>query len=51
MGDRNIVALGAIVLGKLEVDEFLVAGSPARPIRSVSDELAAGRYKRSFDDW
>jgi acetyltransferase-like isoleucine patch superfamily enzyme len=51
LGDRNVVALGSVVLSKIEANEYLLAGAPARPIRSISDELAAGHYKRSFNDW
>ncbi len=51
IGDRNIVALGSVVFSKLDGDESLISGFPAKPIRSISDDLAAGRYRFSFEDW
>ena len=51
LGHDNIVALGSVILSKIEVDAHLIAGVPARPMRSIRAELDAGRYHRSFDDW
>ena len=51
VGDRNIVALGSVLFGKLDVDEHLISGFPAKPLRSVADDMAAGRYAFTFADW
>lgn len=51
LGADNVVALGSVILSKIEADAHLIAGVPARAVRSVREELDAGRYHRSFDDW
>lgn len=51
IGDRNIVGLGSVVSGKIDANESMIAGFPAKAIRSISDDLAAGKYRFSFDDW
>ncbi|WP_152045242.1 acyltransferase [Aureimonas psammosilenae] len=51
IGDRNIVALGSVVFSKIDANESLISGFPAKPIRSISEDLAAGRYRFSFEDW
>lgn len=51
VGDRNIVALGSVLFGKLDVDEHLISGFPAKPLRSIADDVASGRYAFTFADW
>lgn len=51
IGDRNIVGIGSVVLGRIEADESLISGFPAAPVRSIADGLASGRYAFTRDDW
>ena len=51
VGDRNIVGIGSVVLGRIAADESLVSGFPAAPVRSIAAELAAGRYRFCKGDW
>jgi acetyltransferase-like isoleucine patch superfamily enzyme len=51
IGDRNIVALGSVVLSKIEADDSLISGFPAKAIRSIAEDRAAGKYRFSFEDW
>lgn len=51
IGDRTIVGIGSVVLGRLDSHESLVSGFPAAPVRSIADGLASGRYAFTRDDW
>jgi acetyltransferase-like isoleucine patch superfamily enzyme len=51
IGDRNILALGSVVLSKIEASDSLISGFPAKAIRSIADDRAAGKYRFSFEDW
>ena len=51
VGNHNIVALGSVLFGKLDVDQQLISGFPAKPIRSIAADVAAGRYAFTFADW
>lgn len=51
IGHRNIVALGSVVLGKVDACESLISGFPARAIRSIAEDVQGGRYRFSFEDW
>ncbi len=51
MGDRNILALGSVVLSKIEANDSLISGFPAKAIRSIAEDRAAGKYRFSFEDW
>jgi len=51
VGSRNIVALGAVVMSKLTCDASLISGVPAKPFRSIEEDLKNGKYRFSFDDW
>lgn len=51
IGDRNILALGSVVLSKVEADDSLISGFPAKAIRSIAEDRAAGKYRFSFEDW
>lgn len=51
VGNRNIVALGSVVLSKVEASDSLISGIPARPIRSIAEDVEGGRYRFSFEDW
>lgn len=51
IGDRNIIALGSVVLSKIEANDSLISGFPAKAIRSIAEDRAAGKYRFSFEDW
>lgn len=51
IGSRNIVALGSVVLGRLDASDSLISGAPATPIRSIAQDVQGGRYRFSFEDW
>lgn len=51
VGRRVLVGLGSVVVGRIEGDEILVSGFPARPLRSIAEDLAQGRYRFSKLDW
>ena len=51
IGHRNIVALGTVVLGKVEDCDSLISGFPAKAIRSIAEDVQGGRYRFSFEDW
>jgi carbonic anhydrase/acetyltransferase-like protein (isoleucine patch superfamily) len=51
VGDRTIVGIGSVVVGRIAGDGVLIAGSPAKPIRDIAGDLDAGRYRYSRSDW
>jgi len=51
IGDRNILALGSVVLSKVDANDSLISGFPAKAIRSIAEDRAAGKYRFSFEDW
>ena len=51
IGDRCIVALGSVVFSKIDVEDHLISGFPAKPLRSIAEDRAAGKYRFSFEDW
>jgi acetyltransferase-like isoleucine patch superfamily enzyme len=51
IGDRNIIALGSVVLSKIEANDSLISGFPAKAIRSIAEDRAGGEYRFSFEDW
>jgi acetyltransferase-like isoleucine patch superfamily enzyme len=51
VGARNLVGIGSVVLGRIEAEASLVSGFPARPVRSIADDLETGRYRFSRTDW
>lgn len=51
IGSRNIVGIGSVVLKRIEGDEMLISGFPAATVRSISTELARGKYQFSKLDW
>lgn len=51
IGSNNIVALGSVVMSKLTCNSCLISGMPAKPFRSIEDDLKNGKYHFSFDDW
>ena len=51
LGNDNIVGLGSVVSSKIDCDNHIVAGFPAKPIRSVEQDKANGKYRFSFEDW
>ena len=51
IGSRNIVALGSVVLGKIDACDSLISGFPAKAFRSIADDVQGGRYRFSFEDW
>ncbi len=48
---RNIIALGSVILGKLDACDSLISGFPAKAIRSIAEDVQGGRYRFSFEDW
>lgn len=48
---RNIIALGSVILGKLDACDTLISGFPAKAIRSIAEDVQGGRYRFSFEDW
>jgi acetyltransferase-like isoleucine patch superfamily enzyme len=51
IGSNNIVALGSVILSKLECNSSLVSGFPAKAFRSIEEDLKKGKYRFSFEDW
>lgn len=51
IGDGNVVGMGAVVTSRLDADESVISGFPARALRSIAEEKAAGKYRFSFEDW
>jgi acetyltransferase-like isoleucine patch superfamily enzyme len=51
IGNNNIVALGSVILSKLEYDSSLISGFPAKAFRSIEEDLKKGKYRFNFDDW
>ncbi|HVY06909.1 MAG TPA: hypothetical protein VHB46_13115 [Burkholderiales bacterium] len=51
IGDYNIVSLGSVVLSKLDCQKSLIAGFPAKAIRSIEEDVASGKYRFTFEDW
>ena len=51
IGNDNVVALGSVLLSKLDVNRSLISGFPAKPVRSIAEDQANGKYRFSFEDW
>jgi acetyltransferase-like isoleucine patch superfamily enzyme len=51
LGDRNLVGIGSVVVGRLDVEACLVSGFPAKPVRSIAADLVEGRYRFTRADW
>lgn len=51
LGNDNLVALGSVLLSKLDCNNSLVSGFPAKAIRSIAEDQAKGKYRFSFEDW
>ena len=51
VGDACVVGLGSVVVGRIDAREALVSGFPARPIRDIAAERAAGKFAFSRADW
>jgi acetyltransferase-like isoleucine patch superfamily enzyme len=51
VGDRNIVGIGSVVLSRIDGDGMLISGFPAKAVRSISADLASGKYRFSKFDW
>ena len=51
VGDRNLVGIASVVVGRIAANESLISGFPAQAIRSISDDLACGKYQFSKGDW
>jgi acetyltransferase-like isoleucine patch superfamily enzyme len=49
--DNNIVALGSVVLKRLEQSNYLISGFPAVGVKSILARQTAGGYRFSFEDW
>ena len=51
IGDGNLVAMGAVVTSRVEGDDSMIGGSPAKVLRSIAEQKQAGKYRFSFEDW
>jgi serine acetyltransferase len=51
IGDGNVVGMGAIVTSRIDADDSIISGFPAKPLRNISQDKAEGRYRFSFEDW
>ena len=51
VGDACVVGLGSVVVGHIAGDEALVSGFPARVVRGIAEERAAGKFAFSTADW
>jgi len=51
VGDACVVGIGSVVVGRIDGDEALVSGFPARVVRGIAEERAAGRFVFSRADW
>lgn len=51
VGDACVVGIGSVVIGRIDADEALVSGFPARIVRGIAEERAAGRFAFSRADW
>jgi len=51
IGDRNVVSISSVVVSKIDANDSLISGFPAKPIRSIVEDRAAGKYRFSFEDW
>ena len=51
IGNENIVSMGAVVLSKIDADLTIISGYPAKVVRSIAEEKAAGKYHYSIKDW
>jgi acetyltransferase-like isoleucine patch superfamily enzyme len=51
IGDGNVVGMGAVVTSRIEADNSVISGFPAKALRSIEAEKAAGKYRFSFEDW
>jgi acetyltransferase-like isoleucine patch superfamily enzyme len=51
VGDRTIVGIGSVVVGRIAGDGVLIAGAPAKAIRDIRCDLDEGRYRFSKSDW
>jgi acetyltransferase-like isoleucine patch superfamily enzyme len=51
VGDGCVVGIGSVVVGPVTGDEALIAGFPARVVRGIAEERAAGRFAFTRADW
>lgn len=51
VGDRNLVGIGSVVVGRIGGDEVMISGFPAQAVRSIAADRAAGRFRFSRGDW
>jgi acetyltransferase-like isoleucine patch superfamily enzyme len=51
IGNNNIVALSSVLMSKLICNAYLISGFPAKPFRSIEEDLKKGKYRFSFEDW
>lgn len=51
IGDGCVVGIGSVVVGRVAGDEALVSGFPARVVRGIAEERAAGKFAFTRADW
>ena len=51
IGNDNIVGLGSVISHRIGGHSMLIAGFPARGIKSIADLKAKGEYRFDFQDW
>ena len=51
VGAACVVGIGSVVVGRIDAEAALVAGFPARVVRGLADERAAGRFAFTRADW
>lgn len=51
VGTACVVGIGSVVVGRIDAEGALVAGFPARVVRGLAGERAAGRFAFTRADW
>lgn len=51
VGDGCVVGIASVVVGRIDAKEALVSGFPARVVRGIAEERAAGKFAFSKADW
>lgn len=51
IGNGNIVGIASVVTSMIDADDSIIAGYPAKAIRSIKEQKAEGKYRFSFEDW
>lgn len=51
IGNGNIVSLASVLLKRLAVDDHIIGGYPAVPLKDIKAAKEQGKYHFSRDDW